>query len=332
MNKKFLSLLLVLSMFVTLLIIPSIAENKPIVLRFGYLSPQNPEDPYHEFAVKYKEAIEEKTNGRFQIDLYGAGILGKDREMAEMLQFGALDLAIITTSPMGNFVPAYQVLDLPFLFDSWEHVFKFMDSPIYQEFLKESDNINIKTLGIIARGPRSVTNNGKPIESVDDLKGMKLRVIESKVFVDTFEALGAAPQAMSWGEVFTALQQGTIDGHENSIATILNERVYEVQKNVALTQHIFAFCSVHASSKFWNSLSEEDKAIFDSLATEIAREVSEGQQIIESNYIELLKEKGLTFTEVDRAPMKKMTAPVIENFIKSNPSLSKYVEGIEAAR
>lgn len=315
-----------LAVFVTPLV--SFAEAKPTVLRFGYLSPQNPEDPYHEFAVKYKAAIEEKTNGRFQIDLYGAGILGKDREMAENLQFGALDLAIITTSPMGNFVPAYQVLDLPFLFDGWDHVFKFIDSPVYQDFLKESDKANIKTLSIIARGSRNVTNNDKPVESMADLKGMKLRVIESKVFVDTFTALGAAPQAMSWGEVFTALQQGTIDGHENSIATIFNERVYEVQKNVTMSQHIFAFCSVHASSKFWNSLSDEDKVLFDDTATTIAREVSDGQKVLEADYIEKLKGHGMSFYEIDRTPMIEATKPIIEGFEKANSALDKYVKGI----
>lgn len=333
MKKRLLAILLLVVMLAMVVSpVATLAEAKPIVLRFGYLSPQNPEDPYHEFAVKYKAAIEAATNGRFQIDLYGAGILGKDREMAEMLQFGALDLAIITTSPMGNFVPAYQVLDLPFIFDGWDHVMRFTDSPSYQDFLKESDKVNIKTLAIIARGSRNVTNNGTPIQKVEDLKGMKLRVIESKVFVDTFTALGAAPQAMSWGEVFTALQQGTIDGHENSIATIFNERVYEVQKNVTLTQHIFAFCSVHASSKFWNSLSDEDKVLFDDTATVIAREVSEGQKVLEADYIEKLKGLGMSFYEIDRAPMMEMTKPIIDSFVKANPDLAKYVTGIEEAK
>ncbi len=331
--KKLTAVLLFLAMLVVFAApLTIMAEAKPTVLRFGYLSPQNPEDPYHEFAVKYKAAIEEKTNGRYQIDLYGAGILGKDREMAEMLQFGALDLAIITTSPMGNFVPAFQVLDLPFLFDGWDHVFRFTDAPVYQDFLKESDKIGIKTLAIIARGSRNVTNNGTPVQKVEDLKGMKLRVIESKVFVDTFTALGAAPQAMSWGEVFTALQQGTIDGHENSIATIFNERVYEVQSNVTMTQHIFAFCSAHASSKFWNSLSDEDKVLFDDLATEIAREVSEGQKVLEADYIEKLKGHGMNFFEIDRAPMIEMTKSIITDFEKANPGLDKYVLGINEVR
>lgn len=331
--KKLTAILLLLAMMVVFAApLATVAETKPTVLRFGYLSPQNPEDPYHEFATKYKAAIEEKTNGRYKIDLYGAGILGKDREMAEMLQFGALDLAVITTSPMGNFVPAYQVLDLPFLFDGWDHVFRFIDAPIYQDFLKESDKIGIKTLAIIARGSRNVTNNGTPITSVEGLKGMKLRVIESKVFVDTFTALGAAPQAMSWGEVFTALQQGTIDGHENSIATIFNERVSEVQKNVSMTQHIFAFCSVHASSKLWKSLSEEDKVLFDDIATEIAREVSEGQKVLEADYIEKLKGLGMSFYEVDRAPMIEMTKSIITDFEKANPGLEKYVQGIKEVK
>ena len=331
--KNRLVALIICVMMLSFVFAPAVlAQTNPIVLRFGYLSPQKPEDPYHVFASRYKAAIEEKTNGKYQIDLYGAGVLGKDREMAEMLQFGALDLAVITTSPMGNFVPAYQALDLPFLFDGWEHVFKFMDTAVYQDFLKESDSIGIKTLAVIARGARSVTNDGDPIQSVDGLKGLKLRVIESKVFVDTFEALGSAPQAMSWGEVFTALQQGTIDGHENSIATILNERVYEVQKNVTLTSHIFAFCSAHASAKFWKSLSDEEKVLFDETATQIAREVSQEQQALEIKNIDTLKGFGVSFYEIDREPMKAMTASVLDNFVKANPALAVYVTGIQEAK
>lgn len=325
--KKIFALLVCAAL--ALLPLAGIAENKPAVLRFGYLSPQNPGDPYHDFAVKFKEEIEKKTNGRFQIDLFGAGVLGKDREMAEMLQFGTLDLAIITTSPMGNFVPAMQVLDLPFLFDGWEHVYQFMSSPLYVEFLKESDKIGIKTLALVARGARDLTSSKKPVKSLEDLKGLKLRVIESKVFVDTFTALGAAPQAMSWGEVFTALQQGTIDGHENSITTILNERVYEVQKYVTMTEHIFAFYGVHASAKLWKGLSDEDKKLFEETAAAIAQELSQKQKEVETKNIAALKEKGIEFFEIDRAPLKEKAKSVIDNFAKANTALDKYITGIQ---
>lgn len=303
------------------------ATVEPIVLKFGHMSPET--SPSQKYALEFKKLIEERTNGKYQIEIFPSGVLGKDRELAEALQYGTLDLGIVTTSPMGNFVPAFQTLDLPFLFNGWEHVFKFMNDPIAEELYKESDSAKIITLGLIARGARSVTNSGEPIKSLEDLKGMKIRVIESPIYVDTFTALGASPQAMSWGEVFTALQQGTIDGQENAINTIYDERVYEVQDNVALTEHIFAFFGVHASESFWNSLSAEDQKIFKDTATELCDSISKEQQQEEETYKQkLIDEGGMEIFEVDREPMKALVQPVYDNFAKNNAD--KYYKAIDA--
>lgn len=306
------------------------ASGETRVIKLAHMSPELPDDAYHMFALRFKDAIEEKTNGKFEVELYPAGVLGKDRELAEGLQYGTVDMAVITSSPMGNFVPAFQTLDLPFLFDSWEHVYKFLESDAAEELYAESESAGIISLGLIARGPRSVTNSGKPIESVEDLKGMKIRVIESPVFVDTFTALGAAPQAMSWGEVFTALQQGTIDGQENSIATINNERVYEVQDNVTLTEHMFAFTTAHASKTFWDTLTAEEQKLFKETAEEITLQVSKEQEKAEEDFLGKLKEAGMNIYEIDRTPMKEMVKTVYESFAKSNTD--KYFNAIEALR
>lgn len=300
------------------------------VIKLAHMSPELPDDAYHMFALRFKDAIEEKTNGKFEVELYPAGVLGKDRELAEGLQYGTVDLAVITSSPMGNFVPAFQTLDLPFLFDNWEHVYKFLESDAAEELYAESESAGIISLGLIARGPRSVTNSGTPITSVEGLKGMKIRVIESPIFVDTFTALGAAPQAMSWGEVFTALQQGTIDGHENSIATINNERVYEVQDNVTLTEHIFAFTTAHASKIFWDTLSAEEQKLFKETAEEITLQVSREQEKAEADFLSRIKEAGMEVYEVDRAPMKEMVKSVYDKFAQTNTD--KYFNAIEALR
>lgn len=306
------------------------STGQKTVLKLAHMSPDLPDDAYQMFAVQFKKAIEEKTNGRFEIEIYPAGVLGKDRELAEGLQYGTIDLAVITSSPMGNFVPAFQTLDLPFLFDSWGHVYKFLESDAAEELYKETESVGIETFGLIARGARSVTNSGKPIQSVEDLKGMKIRVIESPIFVDTFTALGAAPQAMSWGEVFTALQQGTIDGHENSIATINNERVYEVQDNVTLTEHIFAFTTAHASKKFWDSLSAEDQKLFKDTAKEITLEISKSQEVAENDFMQRLKDAGMSIYTIDKEPMREMVKPVYDKFAQTNTD--KYFKAIEELR
>lgn len=336
MKKKLISLSLVLVLITSMLIGCSSGTDKApensdaqgqstsdapedaILVKLGYMSPELENDPYHQFAVRFKEAIEEKTNGKYFFETYGGGILGKDRELAEGLQYGTIDMAVITSSPMGNFVPAFQNLDLPFLFNDWEHVHKFLESDLAEELYDETEAAGIKTIGLIGRGARSVTNSGDPIQSVEDLNGMKIRVIESSIFVDTFTALGASPQAMSWGEVFTALQQGTIDGHENSMATINNERVYEVQDNVTKTEHIFAFTTVHASKTFWDSLPAEDQELFKEVGEEITLQISREQEQEEQGFIDFLEGEGMNFYDIDRAELKSLVTPVYEKFAKQN--------------
>lgn len=298
------------------------------VLKLGHMSPET--SPSQQYALKFKELIEEKTDGKYKIEIYPAGVLGKDRELAEGLQFGTLDLGIVTTSPMGNFVPEIQTLDLPFLFDGWDHVEKFVASPLAEELYSESEKSKIVTLSLITRGARSVTNSKKPIKTAADLKGLKIRVIESPIYVDTFTELGASPQAMSWGEVFTALQQGTINGHENAINTIHDERVYEVQKYVSLTEHIFAFFGVHASQNFWNNLSAEDQQIFKETAIEVSNEINALQRVEEEEYKQKLIDKGMEINEIDRAPLKDAVQSVYDKFSESHTD--KYFKGIEDLR
>lgn len=294
------------------------APADAIVVKLAYMSPELENDPYHQFAIRFKEAIEEKTDGKYFFETYGGGVLGKDRELAEGLQYGTLDMAVITSSPMGNFVPAFQNLDLPFLFNDWNHVHAFLESDLAEELYDETEEVGIKTIGLIGRGARSVTNSGDPIDSVEDLKGLKIRVIESSIFVDTFAALGSSPQAMSWGEVFTALQQGTIDGHENSMATINNERVYEVQDNVTRTEHIFAFTTAHASKSFWDTLPAEDQKLFKEVGEEITLKISREQEQEEKGFVETLEEQGMDFYDIDRDELKSLVAPVYEKFANAN--------------
>jgi len=229
------------------------SKSPEMTLKLGHMSPGTEENPYHLLALYLEKHLPEKTGGKLKIQIFHSGQLGRDRELLEAIQFGTLDLAVITTSPMTNFVPAYTVLDYPFIFRDWDHVEKVMAAPWMEEFKAESQRAKFHTLAFVPRGFRSVTNSKVKIYKPDDMKGLKLRVIESPIFVDTFNALGASAQAMSWGEVFTALQQGTIDGHENALNTIFDERVYEVQKYVSLTQHIFAYAAFVASPPLFST-------------------------------------------------------------------------------
>jgi tripartite ATP-independent transporter DctP family solute receptor len=292
----------------------------------------SPDNPYQMPAEFIKAYLEEKTGGRLKVEVFHSGQLGRDRELIEAVQYGTVDLAIITTSPISNFVPAHTVLDFPFLFQDWDHVERFLASPAIEQFKAESGKARFHTLAVIPRGFRSVFNNKLPIKAPEDLASVKLRVIESPIFVDSFNALGASAQAMSWGDVFTALQQGTIDGHENTLLASFDERVYEVQKYLSLTKHIFAFCVLVASPPLYDKLPAEYRDLILEATAEFLPTVSSRQRIIEDSFIGQLAEKGMTVNEIESfEPFREKMMSVWDKY-NANPEIKKYFDAIEALR
>lgn len=299
-----------------------------VTFKLGHLSPET--SPYQVLALKFKETVEQKTNGKYKIQIYPHSQLGGDKELLEAMQFGNVDMGVITTSPMSNFVPAMATLDLPFVFRDWDHMEKFLASPAASELLNESQQAKLVSLAMMPRGFRSVTNSKHPIAKPGDMSDLKLRVIESPIYVDTFKAMGASAQAMSWGEVFTALQQGTIDGQENAINTIYDEHVYEVNKYVSLTEHMFAFCAIVVSKATWDKLPGDVQKILSDAAVDAAKVVGQQQREEVDIYQKKLEEKGMVFNEVDRDGFREMVKPVYDSF--ESKYGDKYVKMIDALR
>ncbi len=327
MKRRILSIALALCLLLTLAAAPAAAEA-PIVLKLGHINPET--GNYHQYALAFKEALETRSNGRLQIEIYPAGQLGYDRELLESIQFGNLDLGIITSSPIANFVPAFMALDFPFLFDSWDHVLTFIQSDACKELMNEGAADGLVGLGMLARGFRSTTNSRRPINTSADFAGLKMRVIESPIYIKTFEALGATVSAMSWGEVFTALQQGTIEAIELDYRTLYDERVYEVQKYLSATEHIFAFATMMTNPAVLDSLPEDLRQILVDCAAETALTTSQAQVDIINSYIDKLQEAGIQFNECDRDELRAKVASVRDWFTTTYGD--KYLTAIEALR
>lgn len=300
-------------------------EN-PLVLKLGHIGSAT--NPLNTYSLAFKSRVEERTKGAIKIEIYGDKVLGADRELLEAVQLGNLDMAVTTTSPLTNFVPEYLVLDLPYVFAGWEHAFKFMESSAYTNLLKEGDKVGITILSLAARGFRHVTTNNKEIHTPADIKGLKLRVIESSVFVDTFKAFGANPQAMSWGEVFTALQQGTIDGEENSYLVIWEEQVHKVQNTISETGHMFAFFDMVIGTKVLEGLPKGMQEIIRTAALEAGNEESKAEQAGEDKIKDQLRALDIMIVEdVDVAAFKQLIQPVYDKFTSSYDS--KYLDEIQ---
>ena len=305
------------------------AAGETISLKLGHMSPL--ENNYHLMAVKFKTLVEEKSQGRIKIEIYPQAQLGYDRDLLEAMQFGNVDLAVNTSAPVSNFAPFYGVLPLPYLFRDWDHIEAFIQSDVAKELLSESLDKGLVGLSIMPRGFRSVTNNVKPINVPADLKGIKLRVLESPAYVKTFEDLGAVVSAMSWGEVYTALQQGAIDGQENPPETVKTERVNEVQKYYSLTEHIAGFACIMASKSKWDILSADDQKMLQECAVEAAVAQGKENRELESNILkELNDELGLKVNTVDKSVFAEKTTSAYTWFTEQNGS--EYIDKIKAVK
>lgn len=304
---KLLMIIVLALSFFSASIQPAVAAK---VLKLGHMMPLVSIEQTS--ALKFKELVETRSNGRLKIEIYPAGQLGRDKDILEALQFGSLDLGVITTSPQTNFAKEIGTLDVPYLFKDWDHVAKMMHSDFYDDLLQSTEKAMFYNFSLLPRGFRNVTNNTRPIVKPSDMKGLKIRVIESPVFIDTFNALGASPQAMSWGEVFTALQQGAIDGQENPMITIYDEHVYEVQKYVSKTRHIFAFASLCGSKMLFDGYPKEDQDLIRQAARDTSSYMMDQVRADTQNIQDKLVTKGMKVNEVDAEAFRSLIKPVQE--------------------
>lgn len=222
-------------------------------------------------AEKFVDTLSELSGGKFQGTIYPAEQLGKESQVIQNVQNGVIEFTIIGHDPLAQFVPSTALLSLPFLFENHDEAFKVLDSEvgkILEEKLKEK---KLHILGWSNNGARVYTNNVRPLEVPNDFIGLKMRSPESPVNLAVTKALGGIPSALAYGEVYTALQQKTIDGQENAVINIYPSKLYEVQKYMSMTNHILSFVVIVASEDFYSSLSVEDQKLVDQ-AAEIACE------------------------------------------------------------
>lgn len=285
-----------------------------IVLKLGHI--QSEQDLWHEGALKFKEEVERLSDGEITIEIYPNSTLGGDRDMAEGMQIGTIDFALIA-GVLSNFEPSIQLLELPYLFDSEEEYNNIIYGEVGQEIVdRVLESSDIRILSWWDRGPRHVTAN-KPIEMLEDLKGLKIRLPEIKAMEDTWRAMGASPVTMAWSEVYTGLEQGTIDAQENPIPFIYGGRIHEVQKYLSLTAHKYEYVTISMSEKTWQSLSEEHREIIQQaadIATEYENELvkTETEKILET-----MKEEGLQVVEPNVKELAEAAKAAHEEFAKT---------------
>lgn len=281
-----------------------------------------PEHFYNVGGRKFAELIKERTSNRIEIKVYPAGQLGKgEREITEAVQQGAVDLLITSTGPMGGFSPSINILDFPFLFRDFNHVDLVMDGAIGRKLLNDFEKAEIKALAFWENGFRHLTNNKRPIKKAEDGKGLKIRTMENKVHLAAWKAAGYNPTPMSWGEVFTALQQGVIDGQENPIAIIASNKLWEAgQKFFSFSAHVYSPAPLIMSKKKFDGMPQGDRELFLKTALEVAKFQRKLNRDAEEKSMQDMASKGVTVVrDVDRDSFKKAMAPVFDQFSSQFP-------------
>ncbi|HMM38327.1 MAG TPA: TRAP transporter substrate-binding protein [Desulfovibrio sp.] len=275
-----------------------------------------PSHHYQTICTLFAKKVAERTGGKVQIDVFPADQLGKQLESVEGVMVGTHDMVLASDTVLSNWVPNMGILNLPFLFNDLSDVRKVLDGPIGARLAKELEPHGAVVIGWWENGMRHVTNNKRPIKTPDDLKGMKIRVPEGEVFVETFKALGAGPTVVSFGELYSALQLGTVDGQENPPAHILTQKFYEVQKYASRTGHIHMSSPLIMNKALLDGMPQEYRTAILETARELGPVHTKMVEELEAEQWKEVKAHGMEVIDVDKKPFREKVKPVIAAYKK----------------
>lgn len=274
----------------------------------------NEQDAFHLAATKFKELTEKYTNGEIKVTIFPNAVLGDERTLLERMKMGIVDAGVITSGPFVNFVPQFGVVDMPFLFRDAEHAYKVLDGPIGDKLFADLEPQGWKGLAWAERGFRNLTNNKRPINKPEDVAGLKIRLMQNPIYVDSFKALGANAVPMAWTEALTALQQHTIDGQENPLNVIVSFKLYESQKYLAITRHAYAPAPIIMSMMTWKKLTPAQQTAVLKAAREAAQYERDYDNQNEAGWLKELADKGMVITRPDLSAFLKAVKPVYDTY------------------
>lgn len=291
-------------------------EVEKKVLKISHVEAEG--DTLQTVGLMFKEYVEEKTSGAIEVQLYPNSELGHDRQATEGCALGTIEISLPGTATMTTYSPKFGICDMPFIFSDPESAFKALDNELGDALNETLANTGLINLGYYMIGERHVSNNIRPIHEPDDMKGIDIRVMESPVYISLFRTLGANPTPMNFGELYTALQQGTIDAQDNPASVTYTSRLHEVQKYYSLTGHTLSFGCVIISEKFFNSLTEEQQDIIREAARKFFVEEQRAIKLRDNEaYLEKLAEEGIVINDIspeNREKFIEVVKPIYEDF------------------
>ncbi len=288
----------------------------------------DPSHPVHSAMVFMADRCEEISGGEMTIEIYPSGQLGSEQQCVELLQIGSLAITKVSAAVMESFTEDFKVLGLPYVFRSKEHSFKVLDGPIGKQLLLSTEPFLIRGLCFYDAGSRSFYTIDKPVNSPDDLKGLKIRVMKSITAMEMVKAQGGSPTPISWGELYTALQSGVVDGAENNPPSFYTSHHYEVCKFYSLNEHTMVPDVLIVSQKVWKKLTEQEKKWLQQAADESVAVQRKLWAESEIESLKIVQEAGVTVSYPDKEPFAAKVTELLESY-RDNEKIYKLITSIK---
>jgi tripartite ATP-independent transporter DctP family solute receptor len=291
----------------------------------------DPSHPVHRAMEFMAERVRENSRGKLEVQIYPSEQLGSEQQCVELLQIGSLAMTKVSAAILEGFTDNYKVLGLPYIFRSKEHAFKVLDGEIGEEFLNSTEKFWIKGLCFYDAGSRSFYTLKRPIETPADLAGLKIRVMKSQTAMQLVSAMGGSPTPVSWGELYTALQSGVVDGAENNPPSFYTSRHYEVCKYYSINEHTMVPDVLIISTKVWNSLSEEQQGWLHDAIKESVEVERRYWAESEAEALQKVKAAGVEVNYPDKGPFEERVQQLLESY-KSDPEIYSLIQRIKAVQ
>ncbi len=285
--------------------------------------------PVHKGMVYMAEELGRISEGQMRVDVYPSGQLGSERQLLELLQIGSLDITKVSASALENFVPNMKVFGLPYIFRDQDHAWKIFNGEIGKELLLQGEEYWLRGLCYYDAGSRSFYSKERPIDSPDDLKGLKIRVMNSQTAIQMVKSMGGAPTPISWGELYTALQQGVVDGAENNPPSFYTSHHYEVCKFYSIDEHTSVPDVLLIGTTSWKSLSDQQR---DWVTQAVDASVPEQRRFWKEAVDEALREvqkSGVKISYPDKKPFAESVSAVFESY-RDQPEIYDLIQRIQA--
>ena len=302
-------------------------DDETKMLYLGHTLPQT--HPVHKGILKFKKVLEAKSGGTLKVKIFPDAQLGSEREVLELLQIGSVAATKVSAATLSNFVPEYHILGIPYLFRDKQHQFDVLEGEIGKSILEKGSKFWLRGLCYYDAGSRSFYTSEKAIRTPEDLKGLKIRVMNNQMAINMVNSMGGSATPLAYGELYTAIQQGVVDGAENNPPSFVSSNHYEISKYYTLDQHSSVPDVLLIGTKYWEKLSEEEKV----WVQEAADESSQAQKVYWNDSVEesmkVAKESGVEVIIPEKSLFADKSKSVVEEFVKDHPEMASIVDQIK---